>query len=282
MGHREMIARIVMLSVICLMTVASVQAEPAVFFRGKQLTHRHLVYGAVTSCAIRAGTINLGYAHGLQQDQMVGVLRRSGGNLFPVGLMKLTEVRSGESFGTYEGAFSLEQDDIVIVSAKQLNLWRGGTRSRQLVIKSILFRGERGYDTGDVSPGLLNEVGRDDDLISHKSPPLHVNADVYSTQRPFVHQVEVRGAFRLATGDQDGFVNSLSKEDRELASNSAVRSLETGLAKFVASSADGKLTVEDETLRDMVRQLPGDVDLDDVTAEIQRANARVYAQIRLQ
>lgn len=279
-GRVKMIARILMASVACLFLAASLQAEPAVFFRGKDLTYRHYVYGEVTSCATTAGTVNLGFAHGIQEGQMVGVLRRIGGNLLPVGLMKLTEVRPGESFGQYEGVFSLKRDDIVVMAARDLNLWKGGTRSDQLAIKTILSQRNNGYDTADVSPQLLNEVGRDDNLIDRPFPPLHVNVDVYSSRKPIVQTTEVRGAFRLATGDLDGAVNTLSKADRELSPDSATLSLESGLARCVALSTESKLPIDDNSLRMLAAGLPGVIDLDEVTADVNRANARIRKLIR--
>lgn len=275
-----MIARFLMVSAACLTLVASLQAEPAVFFRGKDLTYRHFVYGEVTSCATTAGTVNLGYAHGIQEGQVVGVLRRSGGNLLPVGLMTLTGVRPGESFGNYEGVFTLRRDDVVIVAARDLHLWKGGTRSDQLAIKTILSRGEKGYDTAEVSPELLREVGHDDSLIHRKSPPIHVNVDVYASRRPIVRTSEVRGAFRLATGDQDGPVNTLSHGDRDLSPDGPTLSLETGLARFVASSMAGKLAADDNSLRLLAADLPGVIDLETVTAEVNRANARIKKVLR--
>lgn len=270
-----MIARFLVASVICLSLVGTLQAEPAVFFRDKKLTYRHFVYGEVTSCATTAGTVNLGYAHGIQEGQVVGILRRSGGSLLPVGVMRLTDIKAGQSFGTYEGAFTLKPDDIVIVAAKNLNLWKGGTRSDQLAVKTILMRSDLGYDTGDVPPELLDEVGRDDSLIAGKSPPLHVNVDVYSAQRPFVRPFVMRGAFRLATGDQDGPLNTLSKEDRDLCPNDATLSLQSGLALFVASSREGKLGANDDSLRKLAAELPGVVDLETVTAEVNQANLQI-------
>ena len=276
----KMIARILMASVACLWLVGTLQAEPAVFFRGKELTYRHFVYGEVTSCATTAGTVNLGYAHGIQDGQVVGILRRSGGNLLPVGVMKLTDIKAGQSFGTYEGAFTLKPDDIVIVSARTLNLWKGGTRSDQLAIKTILTRDDRGYDTADVSPELLDEVGRDDNLVNRKFPPLHVNVDVYSSRLPFVRPIVVRGAFRLATGDQDGPLNTLSKEDRDLSPDNATLSLQSGLARFVASSREGKLTADDNSIRTLAAELPGVVDLETVTAEVNQANFKIGKLLR--
>lgn len=270
-----MIARFLMASVACLSLVAALQAEPAVFFRDKKLTYRHFVYGEVTSCATTAGTVNLGYAHGIQEEQVVGVLRRSGGKLQPVGVMKLTDIKAGQSFGIYEGAFTLKPDDIVVMAARSLNLWKGGTRSNQLAIQTILMRDPQGYDTADVSPELLDEVGRDDSLIAGKPPLLHVNADVYSVQQPFVRPVVIRGAFRLATGDLDGPLNTLSKEDRDLSPNYATLSLQSELARFVASSREGKLAADDNSLRTLAAELPGVVDLETVTAEVSRANLRV-------
>lgn len=270
-----MIARILVASVVCLSLVGAIQAEPAVFFRNKKLTYRHFVYGEVSSCATTAGTVNLGYAHGIQDGQLVGVLRRSGGNLLPVGVMKLTDVRAGQSFGTYEGSFTLKPDDIVVVAARNLNLWKGGARTDQLATKAILMRGDQGYDTADVSPELLDEVGRDDGLIAGKSPPLHVNVDVYSARRPFVRPFVMRGAFRLATGDLDGPLNTLSKEDRDLCPNEATLSLQSALARFVASSRDGKLATDENSLRTLAAELPGVVDLETVTAEVNRANLQI-------
>lgn|GEM_PF-6260543 len=275
-----MLSRILMFCGVCLIAIAPVQAEPTVFFRGKQLTFRHYVYGEVTASASRAGTINLGYAHGFQLDQEVGVLRRSGGNLIPIGSLRLTRVRPGEAFGEYEGEFSLKREDIVIAAARELNLWQGRSRSDRLVIESLISQNGRGYDTGDVSPALLKEVGRDDDLIAKKPLPLHVNADIYSTRRPKVSVSVIRGAFRTASGAEDGAVSSLSAIDRELSPDTPTLSLETALARFVTASASGKLAVDDESLQLLAKDLPGVIDLEDVLADLNRANVRVHGLIR--
>lgn len=277
-----MLSRILMFCGVCVFATAPAQAEPTVFFRGKHLTFRHYVYGEVTASARRAGTINLGYAHGIQLDQEVGVLRRSGGNLVPIGSLRLTRVRPGEAFGEYEGGFSLKREDLVIVAARELNLWQGRSRSHQLVIDTLLSKSHRGYDTGDISPALLNELGRDDALIANKQPPLHVNADLYSTRRPKFTVSVIRGAFRPATGKDDGAANTLSAKDRELSPDAPTLNLETALARFVSTSAAGKLSVDDESLQLLSQDQPGVIDLEDVLADLNRANVRVHGLIRPQ
>ena len=279
-GYSRMLPRVLLACVVCLVVQLPLQAEPTVYFRGKHLSYRHFVYGEVSASANRAGTINLGYAHGLQQDQEVGVLRRSEGKLIPIGVLRLVEVRPGDSFGVYEGQFSLKREDLVIVSARKLNLWQGRSRSDQLVMQSLLSRNGKGYDTGDVTPALLNEVGRDDGLIVRRPPELHVNAEAYSMRSPQVRNKVVGGAFRPASSDEDGSANMLSLEDRQLSPDKPTLDLETALSQFVSSNAAGKLDMETNGLRLMSSELPGLVDPEEVRAYLNGANARIRTLIR--
>ena len=275
-----MVSRILTFCVVCLLACAPIQAEPTVFFRGKQLTFRHFVYGEVTAASGRVGTINMGYAHGLYEAQAVGVLRRSHGNLLPVGVLRLTKVRPGDAFGEFEGEFSIRRDDIVIVSARELNVWRGRPRSSQLVIDTLLNRSPRGYDTGDVSPALLDEVGRDDGLIANKQASFRVNSDLHATQRPKTTVAIVRGAFRPASGDEDGAANSLSAKDRELSPDQPTLALESGLARFATSSATGRVAIDDQSARLLGQDLAGIVDLSEVRTKLNRANTRVHTVLQ--
>lgn len=275
-----MLPRILLACLVCLVVHLPAQAEPTVYFRGKHLSYRHYVYGEVTSSARRAGTINLGYAHGLQAGQEVGVLRRREGMLIPVGVLRLVQVRPGESFGEYEGAFQLRREDLVIVSARELNLWQGGTRSDQLVMQSLLSKTGNGYDSGDVSPALLHEVGRDDDLVAKKPAVLHVNADTYSTQKPTVRKAEIRGAFRPASSVEEGLANMLSLEDRQLSPDQSTLDLETALSRFVSSNTAGQLEFSPQTLRLLASDQSGVSDLESVRAHVDGANARIHTLIR--
>ena len=277
-----MFPRILFAGLVCLVMHLPVQAEPAVYFRGKRLSYRHYVYGEVSSSASRAGTINLGYAHGLQPEQEVGVLRRSEGKLVPIGVLRLVKVRPGESFGEFEGEFSLKREDLVIVSARELDLWEGRSRSDQLVTRSLLSRNGKGYDTGDISPTLLDEVGRDDGFIVHKPPVLHVNGDLSATQRPVVSATVVRGAFRPASGEEDGAVNQLSLEDRERSPDKPTLDLESALSQFVSSNAAGMLDITPHGLSQLVVDRSDRANQDDMKLDLQKANARIRTLIRPQ
>jgi hypothetical protein len=275
-----MLLRLLLAGVICLFTHHSVSAEPTVFLRGKQITYRHFVYGEVSSSAGRSGTINLGYAHGLRPGQDVGVLRRSEGRLIPLGVLRLVDVRPGDAYGDFEGRFALKRDDLIIVSARELDLWRGRSRSDQMVMQSLLSRNGKGYDTGDVTPALLNEVGRDDDLIVYRPPVLHVNAEAYSMRSPAVRNTVVRGAFRPATTNEDGTLSPLSYEDQQLSPDSPTLDLETAFAKFVLSNASGKTDIEIKQLRTLASELPGLVDPEEVKADLDRANTQIRNLLR--
>ena len=279
-GLNRMVSRILIFCAACLLAGTPVGAEPTVFFRGKQLTYRHYVYGEVTAATGRAGTINLGYAHGLQQEQEVGVLRPLGTQLLPIGVLRLTSVRPGDAFGEFEGEFPIHRGDIMIVSARDLNLWRGMSRSDQLVIDSMLNRNRTGYDTGDVSPTLLNELGRDDGLISKKRPPLHGNLDLHFSPRPKFTPAELRGAFRLASGDDDGAANGLSAKDRELSIDKPTLALETSLAGYVATSGLAQFDADNQSVRSLADDLSGVFNLDESRANLNRANARVHALLQ--
>ncbi len=275
-----MFSRILFAGLVCLVVHLPVQAEPTVYFHGKHLSYRHFVYGEVGSSARRAGTINLGYAHGLQAEQEVGVLRRSEGKLVPIGVLRLVKVQPGESFGEFEGEFSLKREDLVIVSARELNLWEGRSRSDQLVTRSLLSRNGKGYDSGDVSPTLLNEVGRDDGYIDHKPLALHANTDLYDRQRVAVRPTVVRGAFRPASGDEDGAENQLSLEDREQSPDRSTLALETALAQFVSSNTAGMLDVTPSSLRALGQYRPELTNQDELKIDLQKANARIRTLIR--
>ncbi len=275
-----MLLRILLAGVICLFSQHSVVAEPTVFFRGKQITYRHFVYGEVSSAATRSGTINLGYAHGLRPGQDVGVLRRSDGRLIPIGVLRLIEVRPGDAYGKFDGIFTLKRDDLIIVSARELDLWQGRSRSDQLVMQSLLSRNGKGYDTGDVTPALLNEVGRDDDLIVYRPPVLHVNAEAHSMLSPAVRNTVIRGAFRPASLNEDSTVSPLSYEDQQLSPDSPTLDLETAFSRFVLSNASEKTDINVQQLRMLASELPGLVDPDDVNADIDRANIQIRNLLR--
>ena len=275
-----MLLRLLLAGVICLLVQHSVSAEPTVFFRGKQLTYRHFVYGEVSSAASRSGTINLGYAHGLKPGQDVGVLRRSEGRLIPIGVLRLVDVRPGDAYGKFESEFTLKRDDLIIVSARELDLWRGRSRADQLVMLSLLSRNGKGYDTGDVTPALLNEVGRDDDLIIYRPPVLHVNAEAYSMLSPAVRNTVIRGAFRPATDNEDGTLSPLSYEDQQLSPDLPTLDLETAYARFVLSNASGKTDIDTKQLRKLASELPGLVDPEEVRADLDRANTQIRNLLR--
>jgi hypothetical protein len=275
-----MLSRLLLASVICLLVHRPVHAEPTVFFRGKHLTYRHYVYGQVTSSSRRAGTINLGYAHGLQPGQDVGVVRRSSGQLIPLGVLRLVEVRPEDSYGELQGDFRLQADDLVIMSARNLDLWQGRTRSNQLVIQSILSRNGRSYDSGAVSSAILNEVGRDDDLIQHRIPSLHVNRYVYDMQRPVQRSVVLRGAFRPASSEEDGVANLLSEEDREKSLDKSTLDLETALSRFVSANAAGKVDAPSTALRLLAEERTDLMGLDEVRLDLEAANAQIRSLLR--
>ncbi len=273
MSHRFVLA-----CVFCALCIAPAAAEPKLHFRGKQLTARHFVYGVVNASARKAGTINLGYAHGIQLGQEVGVLRRHNGQLIPIGALRLSEVRPSDSFGEYEGDFQIQRDDIVIVSARELDLWNGQSRSRQLVIKSLLSRDNQGYDTGEVSPALLREVGQDNDFISDQTPPLHVNSEAYAMRNTRVRDTVVRGAFRLALS-VEGAGKLLSAEDKRMSLDKPTLDMESALAQFVVTNKGGNIDVDDEGLRLLAEQLPALTDPDDIRADIELANTRIRTLI---
>lgn len=270
-----MLLRLLLAVVICLVSQRSVSAEPTVFFRGKQITYRHFVYGEVSSSAGRSGTINLGYAHGMKPGQDVGVLRRSEGRLVPIGVLRLVEVRPGDAYGKFDSSFSLKREDLIIVSARELDLWRGRSRSDQLVIQSLLSRNGKGYDTGDVTPALLNEVGRDDDLIIYRPPVLHVNAEAYSMLNPAVRNTVIRGAFRPASRSEDGTLSPLSYEDQQLSPDAPTLDLETAFSRFVLSNGAGETDLNIKQLRMLASELPGLVDPEEVRVDLDRSNAQI-------
>lgn len=274
----HMLYRFLIAGVLSLMCASSVPAEPMLHFRGKHLTLRHFVYGIVNSSFQRAVTINLGYAHGIQLGQEVGLLRRHNGQVVPIGVLRVSEVRPGDSFGEYEGDFQIQRDDIVIVSARQLDLWNGQSRSDQLVIKSLLSRNNRGYDTGAVSPSLLQEVGEDNDFISDKPPLLHVNAEADAMRHTRVRDTVVRGAFHLALR-VEGAGKLLSEEDKRMSRDKPMLDMEMALARFAETNKDGKIAVDNETLRILSEQMPAFTDPDDVRAHVERANTRIRTLI---
>ncbi len=275
-----MLTRLLLAGVMCCVLCGQACAEPTVYLRGKRLSYRHFIYGEVSSSSRKAGTINLGYAHGFQLGQYVGVLRKSGGNVIPIGALRLVKVRSADALGEYEGDFTLQRDDVVIASARELTLWQRRSRSDQLVTQTLLARTGRGYDTGEVSPALLNEVGRDDDLIAQIPTPLHVNAERYSMQRPVERAAISRGAFRPSRGLEDGTAHSLSEEDRRLSPDLPTLDLESALARFVLTNASGNVVLDGESLQLMAKYQPGLIEPELLQADLERANMRVRSIIQ--
>ncbi len=177
--------RLLLLAVCCFgLLAAPAAADPTVYFRGKKLTLRHYVYGEVTSATRMIGSVNLGYAHGLEDDQEIGVIRSIEGQYVPIGVLRMNSVQAGESRGIYEGELPLRNTDLVIIAARKLNLWTGRTRIDQTVIRTMISDRTRGYDTGSVSPRLVRELGKDDDLIHRLPLALHVNLDEFDSRRP--------------------------------------------------------------------------------------------------
>lgn len=260
--------------------ISVLQAEPTVFFRGKELSFRHYVYGEVIAATPMYGSINLGYAHGIQIEQRIGVLRRSEGNLIPIGVLRITRLRAGDALGEYEGAMEPHREDIAIIAARDLNLWHSRSRADQLVNQSLLDRSPAGYDTGDLSLSLLKEVGADDELVNRRPKPLHVNLNEYASRRLKPTVSVIRGAFRPGNGLLDGAANSLSARDRELAPDQPTLDLESALARYVTTSPTGKLILSPASLRALAETRPGVQDLDIIQEDVDRENRRVHQSLK--
>lgn len=266
--------RLLMLALCCVgLLASSVQAEPTVYFRGKKLTFRHYIYGEVTSATRTIGTVNLGYAHGLDDDQEIGVVRRFEGQLVPIGILRLNSVEAGGSRGTYEGELPLKRSDLVIVAARRLNLWAGRSRMDQMVIRTMISDRTRGYDTGSVSPRLARELGKDDDLIHRLPLNLHVNLNEFDTRRPVIETPIIRGAFAPSASTETA--NAASEEDRILADDRPTLDLEQALVRFVRSNSAGEVNLTEVEAAQLAALIPGKVDVDQLRSRLKLANTRI-------
>lgn len=255
---------------------ASAAGEEQIYFRGKALTQRHFVYGKFDSTSGNSGTINLGYAHGVQVGQELAVLRPAAGNLIPLGVLRLDEVRAGEAYGRFEADHRLASEDLVLVAARELNLWRGRSRIEQVALDTLYLRAaQRGYDTGALTPALMKELGRDDDLLEGRKTKRNINAVDQLPDRPFVTVDRiVRGAFRPANS-LEGVELFLSPKDRELAKDEPTLKLQLALAKFVFSNAAGQLEIDEDSLQRLADELPGNATPRDASQVINDHNKRI-------
>jgi hypothetical protein len=266
--------RLLVLALCCIGLLASAApADHVVFFRGKKLTQRHYVYGEVTSATRTIGTVNLGYAHGLNDDQEIGVVRRFEGQLIPIGILRMTSVKAGESNGLYEGELPIRKSDMVIAAARTLNLWSGRSRMDQMVVRTMISDRTRGYDTGAVSPRLVREVGKDDDEIHRLPLSLHINQTVFDTQRPVVTTPIIRGAFAPAASTESA--NAASEEDRILADDKPTLDLEQALVRFVRSNAARQVNLSTAGARELAVTIPGEINLDEMQERLTLANERI-------
>lgn len=259
---------------LCLSTV--VTGQDHLHFRGKLLTFRHYVYGKFNSAAGRSGTVNLGYAHGVMIGQELAVLRPAEGKLLPMGVLRLTDVRAGDAYGRFESDYTLDTEDLVLVSARDLNLWRGRSRIDQVTLDTLYIRSsQRGYDTGSLSPELMKELGHDDDLMNRRVIARNINAINPLPDQPIVKiDRTVRGAFRPANSIE-GLDLFLSPRDKELARDQPTLNLETGLARFVLSNAAGRVEVSPEVLQSLARHLSEDAKTEDVQQILDDNNGRI-------
>lgn len=266
--------RLLLLAVCCAGILGTdVHAEPLVFFRNKKLTLRHYVYGEVTSSTQTIGTINLGYGHGLSDDQELPVIRRYGGQLIPVGILRVTSLKAGEANGHFEGELPLQKSDIVLIAARKLDLWSGRSRTDQLVLRTLISDRTRGYDTGNVSPRLAQEVGRDDDQIGRLPLDVHVNQIEYDLRRPVVSNPIVRGAFAPSASAE--VANAASEEDRILAEDKPTLDLEHALVRFVRANAAGAILLSETGAVDLARTLPGEVNIDQMQSRLKLINLQI-------
>jgi hypothetical protein len=201
--------------------------------------------------------------------------------LIPIGVLRLTAVRPGDSYGEFDGELPIKRDDLVIVSARELNVWHGRSRSDQLVIDTLTKRNGRGYDTGEVSKALLNELGRDDRLVDRKPPALHDPSDVVlNVERQKFTAAEVRGTFRPAGSEDIGVPGLLSADDRVLSPDKPTLDLENALARFVNSNSAGKVDADYTALQTLAAELPGLVDPEELRIDIDLANTRIRKLIQ--
>lgn len=267
--------RLLLLAVCCFeLLAAPAAADPTVYFRGKKLTLRHYVYGEVTSATRMVGSVNLGYAHGLEDDQEIGVIRSFEGQYVPIGVLRMNSVRAGESRGIYEGELPLRNTDLVIIAARKLNLWSGRTRIDQTVTRTMLSDRTRGYDTGSVSPRLVRELGKDDDLIHRLPLALHVNLDEFDSRRPVLEAPIIRGAF-IPSSTSTEKANTTSEEDRILAADEPTLNLEESLVRFVRSNSQGEVSLSAIEMEQLAASLPVQTDPDQLRSRLNTANLRI-------
>lgn len=267
--------RLLLLMVCCVGLLAGpTQAEPTVYFRGKKLTLRHFVYGEVTTATRMIGSVNLGYAHGLDTDQEIGVIRSVEGQYIPIGILRMNTVNAGDSRGVYEGELPLRNTDLVIIAARKLDLWTGRTRMDQTVARTLISDRTRGYDTGSVNPRLLRELGKDDDQIHRLPLSMHVNLDLFDSRRPVLESPIIRGAF-VPSSTSTEKANTTSEEDRILASDAPTLNLEESLVRFVRANTLGQVSLSDLEMEQLAASLPEQTDPARLRSRLNVANLRI-------
>lgn len=251
----------------------TVQADPLVYFRNKQLTVRHFVYGEVLSATRTIGTVNLGYAHGLSEGQEISVIRRLDGELIPVGILRMDKVRAGASLGSFEGELPIQKSDIVLIAARRLDLWSGRTRMDQMAMRTLISDRTRGYDTGTVSLDLVKEVGHDDDQIGRLPLNIYVNPADFDRLKKASATPTLRGAFVPAVTTESA--HRASEEDRILAPDQPARDLDNALVRFVRSNLLNTVNVSEEGLNQLASQMSERIDPDDIRNRLQQSNLRI-------
>lgn len=140
------------------------QLETPVFLRGHRVTPDHVVFGTVDRVRGREATINLGYAHGMRAGTRLLFVHSFGETVVPIGGGIVRRNQPEESEVSMEGPFRPQKGDLVLVRARQLELWEPHPRADRLVRERLSRRRmQHGYDTLDLPSRLIEEVGRDDE-----------------------------------------------------------------------------------------------------------------------
>ena len=123
-------------------------AADAILFDAK-VNRRDYVGGTITSTRGRTAFIDLGYEHGVVKGNKFWVFRKIGGDYRRVGLLEITLVKRKMAIGITRRILPRRRDSVVI-SAADLNLWRGRTTDEAKRLRRMLAERERrGYDTND-------------------------------------------------------------------------------------------------------------------------------------
>ncbi|MDA1017664.1 MAG: hypothetical protein O3A00_24795, partial [Planctomycetota bacterium] len=153
---------------VAILAFTSALASADVTLEGIHVTRRDFIAGRVYSSAGAAAKIDLGYEIGLERQQRVWVFRYGPGGYERVNIAILERVNQKTSLVTSLSGSSLKANDVVVVSAGDLQIWgkRGQTADIEFA-RIIERRRVRSYDTRRNAAGregIMRRLDEDEEL----------------------------------------------------------------------------------------------------------------------